>query len=54
MKLLVTLRQRMTEDMRIRNLALNTQTSYLQQVSLFGPFPTSPLLDDAAGFPVFP
>lgn len=32
---MTTLRQRMTEDMRIRNLALNTQTSYLQQVSLF-------------------
>lgn len=29
------LRQRMTEDMKIRNLALNTQASYLQQVSLF-------------------
>ena len=29
------LRQRMTEDMRVRNLALNTQTSYVQQVSLF-------------------
>jgi len=29
------LRQRMTEDMQVRNLALNTQTSYLQQVSLF-------------------
>src|SRR6476660_4177385 len=28
-------RQRMTEDMRVRNLALNTQTSYVQQVSLF-------------------
>jgi len=25
----------MTEDMRVRNLALNTQTSYVQQVSLF-------------------
>jgi site-specific recombinase XerD len=25
----------MTEDMQVRNLALNTQTSYLQQVSLF-------------------
>jgi site-specific recombinase XerD len=25
----------MTEDMQLRNLALNTQTSYLQQVSLF-------------------
>jgi integrase/recombinase XerD len=29
------LRQRMTEDMQVRNLALNTQASYLQQVSLF-------------------
>jgi integrase/recombinase XerD len=29
------LRQRMTEDMRIRNLALNTQRSYLEQVSRF-------------------
>ena len=29
------LRRRMTEDMQVRNLALNTQTSYLQQVSLF-------------------
>ena len=29
------LRQRMTEDMRVRNLAPNTQTSYVQQVSLF-------------------
>jgi hypothetical protein len=26
---------RMTEDMQVRNLALNTQASYLQQVSLF-------------------
>ncbi len=25
----------MTEDMQVRNLALNTQTVYLQQVSLF-------------------
>jgi len=25
----------MTEDMQVRNLALNTQTSYVQQVSLF-------------------
>jgi integrase/recombinase XerD len=33
--IMTTLRQRMTEDMRIRNLALNTQTCYLQQVSLF-------------------
>jgi integrase/recombinase XerD len=29
------LRQRMTEDMQVRNLARNTQTSYVQQVSLF-------------------
>jgi site-specific recombinase XerD len=29
------LRQRMTEDMQVRNLALKTQTSYVQQVSLF-------------------
>ena len=29
------LRQRMTEDMQVRNLALNTQSSYVQQVSLF-------------------
>jgi integrase/recombinase XerD len=32
---MTSLRQRMTEDMQIRNLALNTQMSYLQQVSLF-------------------
>jgi integrase/recombinase XerD len=29
------LRQRMTEDMQVRNLSTNTQESYLQQVSLF-------------------
>jgi integrase/recombinase XerD len=29
------LRQRMSEDMQLRNLALNTQISYLQQVSCF-------------------
>lgn len=29
------LRQRMSEDMQVRNFALNTQLSYLQQVSLF-------------------
>ena len=29
------LRQRMTENMQVRNLALNTQESYLQQVSSF-------------------
>jgi site-specific recombinase XerD len=32
---MTALRERMIEDMRIRNLARNTQTSYLQQVSLF-------------------
>src|SRR5436309_15263156 len=29
------LRERMTEDMQLRNLALNTQLSYVKQVSLF-------------------
>ena len=29
------LRQRMTEDMQVRNLALNTQRVYLEQVSWF-------------------
>jgi integrase/recombinase XerD len=33
--LMTSLRQRMTEDMQVRNLALNTQSSYLQQVSQF-------------------
>jgi integrase/recombinase XerD len=32
---MTTLRKRMTEDMQVRNLALNTQTCYVQQVSLF-------------------
>ncbi len=32
---MTALRQRMTEDMQVRNLALNTQTSYVQEVSLF-------------------
>jgi site-specific recombinase XerD len=33
----------MTEDMQVRKLALNTQTSYLQQVSQFArPFKRSP------------
>ena len=32
---MTSLRQRMTEDMQVRNLALNTQMAYLQQVSLF-------------------
>jgi site-specific recombinase XerD len=33
--LMTPLRQRMTEDMRVRNLAQNTQMSYVQQVFLF-------------------
>jgi site-specific recombinase XerD len=33
--MMTPLRQRMTEDMQVRNLALNTQQSYVQQVSLF-------------------
>lgn len=32
---MTALRQRMTEDMQVRNLALNTQTCYVQQISLF-------------------
>ncbi len=32
---MTSLRKRMTEDMQVRNLALNTQMSYVQQVSLF-------------------
>src|ERR1700674_5430371 len=32
---MTVLRQRMTEDMQVRNLSPQTQTSYLQQVSLF-------------------
>jgi len=41
----MTLRQKMTEDMQIRNLAVNTQKSYIQQVSLFARhFHTSPEL----------
>ena len=32
---MTALRQRMLEDMKIRNLALNTQDSYLRQVSQF-------------------
>lgn len=32
---MTSLRQRMLEDMSIRNLAENTQQSYLQQVSAF-------------------
>ena len=32
---MTTLRQRMTEDMQVRNLSLRTQATYLLQVSLF-------------------
>jgi len=32
---MTTLRQRMTEDMQVRNLAVNTQRSYVEQVSRF-------------------
>src|SRR5467141_2786244 len=32
---MTSLRRRMLEDMQIRNLALNTQEAYIQQVSLF-------------------
>ena len=32
---MTSLRQRITEDMQMRNLAPNTQQSYLQQISLF-------------------
>jgi len=32
---MTVLRQRMTEDMQVRNLSPHTQTSYLQQVALF-------------------
>jgi integrase/recombinase XerD len=32
---MTSLRKRMIEDMQIRNLAVNTQESYIQQVSLF-------------------
>jgi integrase/recombinase XerD len=41
--LMTVLRQRMTEDMQVRNLSPHTQASYLQQVSLFARyFRTSP------------
>jgi len=32
---MTSLGQRMTEDMQVRNLALNTHTTHVQQVSLF-------------------
>ena len=35
---MTSLRRRMIEDMQIRNLAVNTQKSYIQQVSLFAKY----------------
>jgi len=32
---MISLRQRMIEDMQVRNLSVHTQNSYIQQVSLF-------------------
>src|ERR1700694_1014134 len=32
---MTSLRRRMTEDMQVRNLSLQTQATYVQQVSLF-------------------
>ena len=50
--LMTSLRQRMTEDMQVRNLALNTQTSYVQQVSLFARhFDKSPETIGSGGHP---
>jgi site-specific recombinase XerD len=47
----------MTEDMQVRNLALNTQTSYVQQVSLFARhFDKSPELlgpDDIRAYQIY-
>jgi hypothetical protein len=52
---MTSLRRRMTEDMQVRNLALNTQTCYVQQVSLFARhFDKSPEqlgLEDIRGVP---
>lgn len=51
------LRQRMIEDMRIRNLSLNTQNSYLQQVSSFarhfGKSPAELCPDDIRAYQVY-
>ncbi len=51
------LRQRMIEDMQIRNLSVHTQTSYVQQVSLFARhFNKSPELlgpDDIRDYQVY-
>ena len=54
---MTSLRQRMTEDMQVRNLALNTQRSYVQQISLFARyFNKSPELlgpDDIRAYQVY-
>ena len=54
---MTSLRQRMTEDMQVRNLALNTQMSYVQQVSLFARhFSKSPETlgpEDIRAYPVY-
>lgn len=42
---MTALRQRMTEDMQVRNLALNTQMSYVQQISVRTPL--QPIARDA-------
>jgi hypothetical protein len=48
---MTALRQRMTEDMQVRNLGLNTQTWYVQQVSLFARhFNKSPDVLGSEGF----
>ena len=38
---MTTLRQRMTEDMQIRNLSVHTQVTYKLQVSLFARYSTN-------------
>ena len=54
---MTSLRKRMTEDMQVRNLELNTQTSYVQQVSLFARhFDKSPELlgpDDIRAYQIY-
>ena len=35
---MTSLRQRMTDDMKIRNLAVNTQKAYLSQVTSFAKY----------------
>ncbi len=54
---MTSLRKRMIEDMQVRNLALNTQNSYVQQVSLFARyFDKSPELlgpDDIRAYQIY-